>query len=137
MIGGRDLSRKVSREAAMKLLFEINIRMDEIDDVLNNYIEENKPDESDKKFIEDIVRGTIEDLKEIDASIERHSKGWKLNRLGKVDLAILRMAVFELKHSDTPKNIVINEAVELAKKFGTEKSGAFVNGVLAGVLKEG
>lgn len=136
MTGGRILSRKSSREYAMKLLFELNYKMDEVDEVLNDFFEEKKPDPKDREYIESTVRGTIKNLKDIDTLIENHSKGWKLNRFARVDLTVLRLAVFELEHTDTPCSIVINEAVELAKKFGSEKSGPFVNGILSGIIKK-
>lgn len=130
------MGRKASRENAMKLLFEINYKMDEVNDILNSFMEENELKGDDKEYIEATVRGTIENIKNIDNTIEKYSKGWKINRLAKVDLTVLRLSIYELKYTDTPDSIVINEAVELAKKFGTEKSGAFVNGVLSSVTKE-
>lgn len=131
------MGRKASRENAMKLLFEINYKMDEANDILNSFMEENELNGDDKEYIEAAVRGTIENIENIDNTIEKYSKGWKINRLAKVDLTVLRLSIYELKYTDTPDSIVINEAVELAKKFGTEKSGAFVNGVLSSVTKEG
>lgn len=131
------MGRKASRENAMKLLFEINYKMDEANDILNSFMEQNELNGDDKEYIEAAVRGTIENIENIDNTIEKYSKGWKINRLAKVDLTVLRLSIYELKYTDTPESIVINEAVELAKKFGTEKSGAFVNGVLSSVTKEG
>lgn len=131
------MGRKASRENAMKLLFEINYKMDEANDILNSFMEQNELNGDDKEYIEAAVRGTIENIENIDNTIEKYSKGWKINRLAKVDLTVLRLSIYELKYTDTPDSIVINEAVELAKKFGTEKSGAFVNGVLSSVTKEG
>lgn len=130
------MSRKDARESAMKLLFEINYKLNEIDDVLNTYFEENNVNNKDKDYIENVVRGTVDHINEIDGVIECYSKGWKLNRLAKTDLAILRLASYELKNTDTPEGVVINEAVELAKKYGTQKSSAFINGVLASIVKE-
>lgn len=75
--------------------------------------------------------GTAEHLKEIDAAINDASDGWKTSRMTKVDLTLLRLAVYEMHYEDLPKGVAINEAVELAKKYGTSKSSAFVNGVLA------
>lgn len=131
------MSRKEARESAMKLLFEINYKLDETDEVLNTYFEENKLNDNDKQFINEVVNGAITNLERIDKVIETYSKGWKLNRLAKVDLTVLRLAVFELKYTDTPESVVINEAVEISKKYGTEKSGPFINGILASVVKEG
>ena len=83
-----------------------------------------------------IVMGVAENAKDIDALITTHSKGWALDRMPALDRAILRMGVFELlRRTDTPIAVVIDEAVELAKRFSTDDSGRFVNGVLAAVAR--
>lgn len=82
-------------------------------------------------FVRDLVLGTLENAEESDAIIAPLLEGWTLDRLPTIDRIVLRMSVFELRHSTTPGPVVINEAVELAKKFSTEDSGRFVNGVLA------
>lgn len=130
------MSRKSARESTMKLLFEISWRMDEKDDILGNFLNENNLDENDREYINSTVNGTIDHLNSIDSMIESYTKGWKTQRLAKIDLAVLRLAIYEIYHTDTPESVVINEAVELAKKYGTEKSGAFVNGVLSSVSKD-
>ena len=81
-------------------------------------------------FVRDLVLGTLENAAESDAIIAPLLDGWTLDRLPTIDRIVLRMSVFELNHSSTPGPVVINEAVELAKKFSTEDSGRFVNGVL-------
>lgn len=129
------MSRKLARETAMKLLFEINYKIDEAEEVINDYFEENRPTDKDKEYILSSVTGALEHINEIDNIIEKYSKGWKINRLAKTDLAILRLSIFELLYSDIPGSVAINEAVELAKKYGSEKSGAFINGILANVIK--
>src|SRR5690606_34824565 len=88
-------------------------------------------------FLHSLVTGTVNKLEEIDPLLERYLKGWKVDRLSKVDLQILRLAVYEMIHEDeVPPKVVINEAIELAKWFGTEESGKFVNGVLGKMIKE-
>jgi N utilization substance protein B len=82
-------------------------------------------------FVRDLVLGTLENVAESDAIIAPLLEGWTLDRLPTIDRIVLRMSVFELRHRSTPGPVVINEAVELAKKFSTEESGRFVNGVLA------
>ena len=82
-------------------------------------------------FVRDLVLGTLENAAESDAIIAPLLDGWTLDRLPTIDRIVLRMSVFELHHLSTPGPVVINEAVELAKKFSTEDSGRFVNGVLA------
>lgn len=127
------MSRRSSRESAMKLLFEISYRLEETQEILNDYFEENSPEPKDKEYINDLVTGSVNNIKDIDSLIEKYSKGWKINRIAKVDLAILRLGAYEILYSDTPENVVINEAVELAKKYSTDKSGAFINGILASI----
>jgi N utilization substance protein B len=82
-------------------------------------------------FVRDLVLGTLENAAESDAIIAPLLEGWTIDRLPTIDRIVLRMSVFELNHSSTPGPVIINEAVELAKKFSTEDSGRFVNGVLA------
>jgi N utilization substance protein B len=119
----------------MKLLFEIDYKMDEKETVLEDYFNENETDDSEKSYITSMVKGTLENLKGLDEAIEKHSKGWKISRLARMDLCILRMGAYEMLYSDTPVSVVINEAVELAKKYSTDKSGAFINGVLASISR--
>lgn len=93
-------------------------------------------DDNDKAFINRTVDGTLSNLEKIDEIINTYSKGWSVSRMSKVDLAILRMAVFELKFSaETPAGVVINEAVEGAKKFSSDNSPAFVNGILGKIAE--
>jgi len=90
-----------------------------------------------RDFAVDLVRGVRENLAEIDGLIQSHSTNWKLARMAAVDKNILRVAVFELKNRpDIPTKVTINEAVEIAKKFGSTESGAFVNGILDNIAQE-
>jgi N utilization substance protein B len=90
-----------------------------------------------EEFATDLVKGVRENLEEIDSLISTHSTNWKLTRMAAVDKNILRMAVFELKsRPDIPTKVAINEAVEIAKKFGSSESGAFVNGILDNIAQE-
>lgn len=90
------------------------------------------PTEQEKQFLEQRFESVLEKLDEIDTTIDNASVGWKLNRMGKVELTILRLATFEIVYDEEiPTKVAINEAVELAKKFGEDNSSSFVNGVLA------
>ena len=80
--------------------------------------------------------GVLDHLEEIDAIIDSHSTGWRLNRMPAVDRTILRIGVYELRYTDTPVGVVVSEAVELAKRYSTAKSGSFVNAVLANVASD-
>jgi len=104
---------------------------------LGEFFIENAPDDSVRKLALDWTRGTWENLAQCDELIAASTIKWQLSRLSTVDKSILRLAVYQLKFcSDIPHRVVINEAIELAKKFGTDKSPAFVNGVLDAVLKK-
>ena len=92
-------------------------------------------DESDKAFVNELVGGVTGHVDEIDEAISRNSPDWKLSRMSRIDLCILRLGVYELMYSDTPDRVCINEAVELAKKYGSDKAPPFVNGILGRVYK--
>jgi N utilization substance protein B len=132
------MSRRELREYIFKLIFRVEFNeLDEMPqqeemffDILK--LDECKVGEKDSKYILDKVNKIIEKLGEIDNMINEHTKGWTTERMGKVDVAILRLAVYEIVFDDdVPTGVAINEAVELAKKFGQEESSGFVNGVLA------
>jgi len=91
-----------------------------------------------KCFVEETVKGVLTHKNEIDEIIEKHTVGWKLDRMASVDRNVLRIALYEIlkRKDDVPLSVAINEAVELAKKYGTEESGKFVNGVLAKIVRE-
>ena len=129
------MSRKQSREFAMQMLYQMELRDgDDHDEQLTIAFEESERvyAPKDREYIEDIVKGVFSNLTELDAIVENNAKGWKLSRIAKTDLSILRLSIYEIKHrDDIPYNISINEAVELAKKYGTEESGSFINGILS------
>ena len=124
------MSRKQSREAAFKLLFSLCFENAE------GCLEE-KPDEKELAFINKLCDAVRGNLAEIDALIEKHAHGFSLDRIFKIDLTVLRMAIGEILYvGDTPAVVAVNEAVNIAKKYGTEKSAGYINGILASVLKE-
>jgi N utilization substance protein B len=93
-------------------------------------------DDNAKTFAEERARGVLQQQEKIDGRVQKHTRHWRLERLAPVDLSILRLAVYELDYSDIPLNIVINEAVDLAKKFGSEDSSSFINGILDAIAKD-
>jgi N utilization substance protein B len=128
------MGRRASREIAMKLLYQLEIQRDDRDRQIRDVLEENALTEVDRQYISDVVDGVDKNLSYIDKQIELHSKGWKINRLSKVDLSILRLSIYEICfRKDIPFNVSINEAVELAKKFSGDDAGAFINGILGKV----
>ena len=133
------MNRTVMRENAFKLVYSLEIqRVEDIQDQMELYFESNNiKDEEAKRYIEDAITGIEKHQEEILKDIEMNLKDeWKLSRISKMDLAILKLAIYEIKFSDVPYKVSINEAVELAKKYGEDKSKNFVNGVLASVVKE-
>lgn len=114
------------------MLFRVEFYSEkEYEEQMNLFYEENEPIEKpDERYIEDKFNKIIAVLEEIDKIINESSKGWKTTRMGKVDLTLIRLAVYEIKYEeDIPTGVAINEAVELAKKYGTDDSPAFINGV--------
>ncbi len=145
------MTRRQIREEIFKLLFGVEFHEDdERETQLSNYLNEPLEDaeilleegeklpefsEEDKAYIEEKYRLILSRLDEIDATLNEKVSGWKTGRMAKVDLAILRLAVYEIRFDEEiPEGVAINEAVELAKKYGTDKSGSFVNGALAKVV---
>lgn len=127
------MSRINARRNAFSLLFQYDfINLDEIDDNKKIFFNENPEiEEADKKYILETVDGTMKNLEEIDTIIGEHAKGWTVERMSKVDLAILRIAVYEMMFSDeAPNSVAINEAVELAKKYSSDEAPSFINGIL-------
>ena len=129
------MSRKQSREFAMQLLYQMELRGDDDRyDQLELAFEESEQSYTIKEraYIENVVFGVFANLAELDAVVEDNARGWKLSRLAKIDLSILRLCIYEIKYrDDIPFNISINEAVELAKKYGTDDSSSFINGILS------
>lgn len=130
------MTRTQEREQAFIMIFEraFNTEVD-IDDLFSYAYESENFEKS--LFTESLTKLTYEKLDEIDAIIEKYSIGWKLSRLPKVTLSILRLAVCEILHVDSvPESVTVNEAVELAKKYATEQDASFINGILGTFLRE-
>jgi len=131
------VSRREAREHIMKLLFQTEfMEEDEYDQLADYYLERFQIGDKYQDFILGEYRGTIANQDKIDEIIESHSRNWKTSRMAKLDLTILRLAVYEMYYEeDIPNNVAINEAVELAKKYSSDKSPAFINGLLANIVK--
>ena len=132
------MSRRSARKNAFFLLFQMDFsEAAEFEQVKELFFAEKEApvEEGEKAFILSEVEGVHEHMEEIDAMIEQSAKGWDLSRMIKVELAILRLAVYEMKFGETPVGVAINEAVELAKKFSSDEAPAFVNGVLGKAAK--
>lgn len=120
------MKRREAREHALRVLFQLDHSDMDVHEAMLHVTEEHDV------FYENLVKGTLENREEIDASLAEKLENWSLNRLPKIERTILRMAVFEINHTeDTPGAVVVNEAIELTKAYGDEQSSRFVNGVLS------
>jgi N utilization substance protein B len=126
------MSRRKAREYALQLLFQLDIRKEKPTLTLfKRFWAEERPDDEMRAFAEETVTGTFKHLRTVNAKILACAKNWSLDRMAIVDRNVLRMAVYEILYRrDIPPSVTINEAIELAKKYGTDESGAFVNGIL-------
>lgn len=133
------MNRSEIREQAFKLIYSLEIQKKEpLEEQISLYIESNGiEDKNTITYIEDAVKGIDKNKEDIVEKIEKNlKKDWKIERISKVDLAILKLAIYEIKYKEIPFKVVINEAVELAKKYGEDNSKNFVNGILASIVKE-
>ena len=123
------LTRTEAREKIMVILYQIDFyKKENIEYNLEDVFHENL--EMDNKYVKDIVNGVLENQDNIDETINKYLDNWDLDRLGKTDRAILRLSTYEMIYYDTPKVVVINEAVELAKKYSDDKVVKLINAVL-------
>lgn len=128
------MKRTEQREHIFKLIFGVEFNSpEELDEQIRLYLEHTEiTEEKDRRYIAEKTEQVAAHTEEIDKVISANSTGWKIPRMNKADLSILRLAVYEMKwDDDVPVSVAINEAVELAKKFGGEDSSSFINGILA------
>lgn len=139
------MTRTTAREIAMHLIYEMEYHDDLPEEIMMKVFEENyyprlgeesdlyqeKPNQKQMKYIEDCLRGVYVKKQEIDAIIEQYAVGWKVSRIAKVSLAVLRLAIYEILYvEDAPTGAVINEAVEIARRYEEEDKVSFINGIL-------
>jgi N utilization substance protein B len=131
------MKRSKLREFIMQLLFQMEVQKDFSKEAMEKFISLNIDDNIDVTFFYDILNKLVENIIEIDATIEKYSDNWKISRIAQVDLAILRLSICEMNYiNDIPVSASINEAVELAKTYGGANSSKFVNGVLGKIAKD-
>ncbi|KKE80664.1 transcription antitermination factor NusB [Oceanobacillus caeni] len=125
------MNRHTARIKAFQILFQMDLNEMEIKAAIGSVVDNNEKD----LFLESLVHGVTDHQQEIDSIISDHLEKWTLNRIASVERSILRIATFEIKFlDDIPNSVSINEAIELANKFGDEKSGKFVNAVLSKII---
>ncbi len=131
-------SRRAARETALRVLYTVDVGKQPVEEVIGETADANDLDEKARAFMDSLVRGTLRSRAEIDAEIDRLAVGFPIERQTAVDRNILRLAAAEIlfQVSDAPPGAVVNEAVELAKKYSTGESGRFVNGVLGALVRE-
>lgn len=132
------MKRRRAREYALQILFQIDFKSQEVsrNDFEGFWLDKNESEDV-RKFTEELVRGTIERLDEIDSRLEKVAENWVLKRMAAVDRNILRFAAFEILYrKDIPPAVTINEAVEIAKKFSSSEAAPFINGILDKLAKE-
>jgi N utilization substance protein B len=137
----RSRSRHRAREAAVQMLYQWEVSQTDVEDVLRTFWVANMPGaesagEDVKTFAGELVRGTVGNLDRIDPLIAETAEHWRPSRMAALDRLILRLAIGEFLHGETPRNVVINEALELAKTFSGEDSAKFINGILDAVKKK-
>ncbi|EAD5751864.1 transcription antitermination factor NusB [Listeria innocua] len=126
------MKRREAREKALQALFQIELNEMSLDQAIKNIMEDEQDD-----YMEQLVEGVMANKVEIDAIIEPNLDNWRIDRLNKVDLSLLRLSVYEIKYlDDVPNRVSLNESIEIAKIYSDEKSSKFINGVLANIAPE-
>lgn len=131
------MSRREAREAAFAFLYQLNFRNEPVSEQKEMYLQLHPLEEGDLPYFDEITSGVFEKKDELDDEYSKYLKDWKLSRLPKVDIMLLRIAVFEMMYvEDIPMNVSINEAVVLAKKYSSEESKSYINAILGRISKD-
>ena len=131
------MNRSEARELAFEFLYQIEIQKELNEEQIELFIENNEiTDANAIEYIKDIVKGIENEKEKIEEIISNNLKAdWKIERISKINLSLLKLGIYEIKYKELPYKVVINEVVELAKKYGEESSHSFINGILASVVK--
>lgn len=133
------MKRSAIRELTFRLIYSLEIqKAEDLEEQIELYLECNEvEDDEAKEYIKDAIIGINKNINEIQGLIEKNLKAdWKIDRISKIDLSLLKLAIYEIKYKKIPYKVAINEGLELAKKYGEETSKNFINGILASVVKE-
>ena len=129
-------ARRKARELALQMLYDHDVSGNQPDAIIQHFDDLQKSKPNTREFAMRVFKGTVEHLPKIDEMIVAQADNWRIERMAIVDRNIIRMSIYEFLHeNDTPKLVIIDEAIEIAKKFGTQKSSQFINGILDGILK--
>lgn len=132
------MNRTKSRELAFKLIYEKEIQKEIGDEELKVFFESNEiEDEKIKEYLKDILFGVSKNEEEITKLIKKNLKeNWTIDRVSKINISLLKIAIYEMKYNKLPYKVAINEVIELAKKYSDEQASSFINGILASIVKE-
>ena len=133
------MKRSAIREITFRLVYSLEIqKVEDIKEQIELYLECNNIEKNDvKEYLEDVVIGINKNKNEIKKLIEKNLKAdWKIDRISKIDLSLLELAIYEIKYKKIPYKVAINECLELAKKYGEDSSKNFINGILASIVNE-
>ena len=133
------MKRSAIRELAFRWIYSLEIqKLEDLEEQVELYLECNEVEENEaKEYIKDAIFGIKQNINEIQGLIEKNLKAdWRIDRISKIDLSLLKLAIYEIKYKKIPYKVAINECLELSKKYGEESSKNFVNGILASVVKE-
>jgi len=129
-------ARRKARELALQMLYQHDLSGNTPEAIVTTFEDLQKSKPNTREFATRIFQGTVDNLGKIDDMIAQQADNWRLSRMAVVDRNIIRMSIYEFLHEeDTPKLVIIDEAIEIAKKFGSQKSSQFINGILDGILK--
>jgi len=132
----RPIRRRLARELVMKILFQVDVGKLPLEEAKELAFEEVNVAPEDRRYIEDVCDGVLAHQSQLDQIIRDLAEGWRLERMANVDRNVLRIALYEILYrDDVPDVVAVNEAVEIAKKYSTEESGRFVNGILGSFLR--
>jgi len=129
-------ARRKARELALQMLYQYDLSANPPAQIVETFEELQKSKPNTREFAVKIFNGTVDNLEKIDEMIVAQADNWRISRMAVVDRNIIRMSIYELlNEQETPKLVIIDEAIEIGKKFGTQKSSQFINGILDGILK--
>ncbi len=128
--------RHTGRKLAMQVLYQAQIRQGKLEESIDDYIQEGAFHQDTKDWASFLARGAWDSRVKADPLIQEYAIGWTLDRINPVDLSLLRLAFFELFEGSTPATVVIDEAIELSKKYSTDDSAKFINGILGSYVEK-
>ncbi|MDW8106042.1 MAG: transcription antitermination factor NusB [Armatimonadota bacterium] len=137
-MNGKPIGRRVAREWALRALYQIDLGGKPAEEAIEEVLSVAMLDPEDAEVVRELVLGTVRaQVTELDPIIQHYARGWTIDRMAVIDRNILRLALYELRHHpEQPFKVVINDAIELAKKYSTAESGRFVNGILGAIVRQ-